>query len=164
MKTFWILLSCLLLAAGCASYSGRGLAPGASAEQVRGLMGEPAATYADAQGGQVWAYPRGPIGLETYMARISSQGSLTAIDQVLGESWFMRLRPGVDRQQDVLRMFGPYWLEARFERQKELVWTWRFRNHWGNPAQFHVTFDEAGLVKRWEQIEEDKNFRRWIVD
>lgn len=165
MKAFGLAwLATALLAAGCASYDGRGLGPGVSAQEVRQLMGAPAAIYPDAQGGQRWAYPRGPAGLHTYMARIDASGRLSRIDQVLDQAFFAQLRIGQDRQSEVLALLGPYWQSAYFERQKELVWTWRFRNVWGNPAQLHVTFNEAGLVKRYEQIEEDRERRRWDPD
>ena len=165
------LLSPLLLAtalvAACASYDGSSLRPGASGDEVKQLMGAPAAIYPSAQsglGGQRWAYPRGPAGLHTYMARIDASGRLSGIDQVLDQAFFAQLRIGQDRQSEVQALLGPHWISAYFERRKELVWTWRFRNAWGNAAQLHVTFDEAGLVKRYEQIEEDRGRRRWDID
>jgi hypothetical protein len=162
MERWIVLFLCAAsVMAGCASYDGRSLRAGASAEEVRQLMGAPAAIYADAQGGQRWAYPRGPAGLHSYMVRIDASARLAGIDQVLDQAFFAQLRIGQDREQDVLRLFGPYWRSEFFARQKELVWTWRFRNPWGNPAQFQVTFDEAGLVKRWAQVEEDRNRRLW---
>jgi hypothetical protein len=162
----WVapMLCAAAMAAGCASFDGRSLRPGAAAQEVRQLMGAPAAVYADGKGGESWAYPRGPAGLYTYMARIDAGGRLSGIDQVLDQGFFAQLRIGQDREQDVLRLFGPNWRSEPFPRQKEVVWTWRFRNPWGKPAQFQVTFDEAGLVKLWAQIEEDRSRTRWDVD
>ena len=126
-------------------------------------MGARVAIYAGAQGGQRWAYPRGPAGLHTYMVRIDASGRLSGIDQVLDQTFLVQLRIDQGRQSEVLGLLGPYWQSAYFERQKEWVWTWRFRNVWGHPAQLHVSFDGAGLVRRYEQIEEDRSRRRWDI-
>ena len=75
MKTVTRLFLVLLLA-GCASYEGRGLRPGVSSEaEVRGLMGPPAIELAGDEGGKRLAYPRGPLGTQTFMGRASSDQS-----------------------------------------------------------------------------------------
>lgn len=159
-----LLVFATVAVASCASYDGRGLTPGVPAQEVRQLMGAPAATYANAQGGERWAYPRGPAGLQTYMVRIDAGGRFAGIDQVLDQAFFAQLHIGQDRQPDVDRLFGPHWRTTDFPRQKEQVWSWRFRDVWGNRSQFHVTFDETGLVKRWQQIEEERGESRWEIN
>ncbi len=159
MKFLFVAIAVASLS-GCASYSGRGLENGANRQEVQNLMGEAAARYQDPTGGEVWAYPRGPRGLHSYMVRFDGQGRMRSIEQVLQESSFAMIRIGQDRGDDVLRRLGPYWLAADFPRQKERVWTWRFRNAMAQPAQVHVTFDESSVVKRVEQVAEDQEVRR----
>ena len=167
MKSPWLLrlatLVLLLLLQACAGYGGGGLRPGASADEVRSVMGEPAAIYADPAGGWVWAYPRGPVGLHTFMVSFDASGALARVEQVLDDRGFARLRAGADREADVLRLFGPPWQVTAFERSKERVLSWRFRDAWGSPAQFHVVLDQAGLVLRWMQVPEDTRSNRWDV-
>ena len=80
--------SILALVDGCASYSGRGLKPGLSGEnEVRQVMGAPAATW-ETPDGPVWAYPRGPLGVETFLVRFDAGGKLALIEQVLNEEHF----------------------------------------------------------------------------
>lgn len=157
-----LVLGLLLLLQACAtSYDGAGLVAGARGDEVRAVMGEPAAIYPDPQGGSIWAYPRGPAGLHTYMVSFNAAGAMTGIDQVLDDLGFARLRPGVHREADVLRLFGPFWMDVTFALSKERVLTWRFRDAWGGPAQFHVVLDSSGTVLRWFQLAEDNRPRRW---
>jgi len=96
-----------LLAAGCASYDGRGLRPGVSSEaEVRGLMGPPAIELAGDDGGKRLAYPRGPLGTQTFMADVGRDGMLQSIRQVLNDDTFNGIRPGLTRD-DILRRIGP---------------------------------------------------------
>ena len=67
------ILAGAVLLAGCASYDGRGLQPGvSSADDVMALMGTPAMQWQDADGRRQLAYPRGPEGLQTFMAFIDT--------------------------------------------------------------------------------------------
>jgi len=60
-----LLLVSVLFAAGCAGFSA--INPGASAQQVETLVGPPANVWRNADGSEVWEYPQGPLGVETYM-------------------------------------------------------------------------------------------------
>src|SRR5437773_10953489 len=62
-----------LFAAGCASFSA--INPGTSARQVETLVGAPANVWKNADGSEVWEYPRGPLGVETYMVTLGSDRS-----------------------------------------------------------------------------------------
>jgi hypothetical protein len=96
------------LLSGCASYDGRGLQPGvSSADDVVALMGTPAMQWQDADGRRQLAYPRGPEGLQTYMAFIDTQGRLERIEGVLDTKHFARIEPGKSDQAAILRLLGP---------------------------------------------------------
>ncbi len=149
MKFGFILLAAMLLAA-CASYSGAGLKPDeAQLADVEAVMGVPAMRWDNADGSSQLAYPRGPIGLHTFMVRIRPDGRLDSITNVLDEAGFARIRPGMNKDE-VLRVLGPPdpSRSVYFERRDELVWDWRFCEMRGTPGHFLVLFDAtAGTVR-----------------
>lgn len=151
-----ILVLTMLLGA-CASYNGRGLIPGeAGLENVLGLMGKPAMQWQLTDGSVQLAYPRGPMGLDTYMVFLGSDGKLRQIENVLDQKHFARIRQGITKQE-VLRILGPShpgWT-AYFERRDELVWEWRFCDDWNEPSRFDVLFDNStGTVRSTMSIPE----------
>ena len=140
-------LTILGLLGGCASYSGRGLEPGiASESEVWNVMGEPAVTW-ETPGGSTWAYPRGPLGMETFLVRFDESGKLASIEQVLDEEHFARIKPDM-AQHDVLHAIGPPFQVLAFPNLNEVSWDYRFRDLWGYSSIFSAIFDQAGLVKR----------------
>ena len=137
----------LALLAGCASYSGGGLKPGISTEtDVRVEMGIPAATW-ETPDGSVWAYPRGHLGLETYLVRFDASCRLKLIEQVLNDERFAQIKTGMT-QDDVLHLFGPtVQIKVTYPRTGDTSWDYRYRDDWKQSALFSVIFDHAGLVK-----------------
>ena len=94
--------------AGCASYDGRGLVPGAStAAQVEAVMGKPAERVSRPDGGAVLYYPRNPIGRHTYAITLGSDGVMRGIDQRLTLDNINRLVSGKTTSKEVREMFGP---------------------------------------------------------
>ena len=145
MKTVTRLFLVLLLA-GCASYEGRGLRPGVSSEaEVRGLMGPPAIELAGDEGGKRLAYPRGPLGTQTFMADIGRDGMLQGVRQVLNDDTFNGIRPGLTRD-DILRRIGPPGETMRFSLSGNTAWDYHFVDTWGYLAVFSVTFNPDGIV------------------
>jgi hypothetical protein len=146
----WITIFTTLLLVACASYSGRGLKPGADRlENVSQVMGQPAMRWQNADGSLQLAYPRGPMGLHTYMVTIAADGKLLQIENVLNEKSFARIQSGMTKDE-VLHILGPsypYWT-AYFERRDELVLEWRYCDAWSEPARFDVLFDNSkGTVR-----------------
>ena len=140
---------------GCASYSGYGLKPGiATADEVQRTMGVPRNIHREQDGGESWEYPRGPLGVETFMVRLDKNRVLREVEQVLNEKNFARIEVGKSGPEDVLRAIGSPWRTGRFERRKEEFWDYRFRDTWGYDSQFHVIFDESGVVKQTMAIRE----------
>ena len=149
-------LAAMLLVAGCASYGGSGLKPGASsADEVRRTMGEPVKICQLAEGMQNWIYPRGPEGEHTFNVHVDRDGVFRSIENVLEERGFARVSRGTSTKDDVLCMFGPPLIEFYFKARNELVWDYRFKDAWGYTSMFHVLFNDAGIVTRTLQIRED---------
>jgi hypothetical protein len=140
-------LTILALLAGCESYSGRGLKPGIAAEtEVRSEMGAPAATWTTPVG-YVWAYPRGPLGLETFLVTFDESRKLVLIEQVLDDAHFARIKTGMT-QDDVLHLIGPsVQIKVTYTLSDDTSWDYRYRDDWEQSALFSVIFDQAGLVK-----------------
>lgn len=152
----WTCALATLFTAGCASYSGWGLKPGASrVDEVRRIMGEPVRICPLAGGGQNLIYPRGPAGLHTFNVHVGKDGVLSSIENVLEERGFALVRKGTSTKDDVLCIFGPPYIETYFKARNELVWDYRFRDAWGYPSRFHVLFNDAGIVTATMQIREE---------
>lgn len=154
-----VLLMILLLLAGCASYSGRGLVAGQSpVSDVIAVMGEPRMQWADADGSRRFAYPRGPMGVDTYMVRIGANGKLLDIANVLTVKEFARIEAGMSKDQ-VLRMLGPpepSWT-VYFKQRDELVWEWRYAQRPNFFARFYILFDGTkGIVRSTMTLTEEQ--------
>ena len=160
--SFSIFAIAAALVSGCASYSGRGLQPGVSTlDEVLATMGQPAMRWDDPDGRVQLAYPRGPAGLQTFMAFIDAQGRLERIEGVLDTPHFARIQPGKSDQAAILRLLGPsqpQWT-MYFERRDELVWEWRICDDWSQVARFNVLFDGmSGIVRSTYQRPELRGF------
>ena len=134
------------VAAGCASYGGTSLQPGTSTEaQARAVMGQPAVEFPNGDGSRTLAYPRGPLGTQTFMVDLSRDGVVQAVRPVLYDATFYRIQPGMTRD-DVLRMIGPPGDTMHFARLDHESWEWRYYDTWGYLAIFSVDFDRDGKV------------------
>ncbi len=160
MKTAAAAFAALLLAS-CASYDGRGLRPGVSSEaDVRGLMGPPALELGADDGGKRLAYPRGPLGTQTFMADIGRDGRLEEVRQVLNDDTFNAIRPGLTRD-DVLFRLGPPGETMQFPLSGNTAWDYRYKDTWGYLAVLSVTFDPSWIVvsRITRRLQERSNFR-----
>ena len=137
-----------MLAAGCVSYGGYGIEPGADGEaKVRASMGEPAAKFRNADGTSDWAYPRGPLGYDTFMVHFTGAGTVRSIEKVLDPMHFARVTPGMDAKA-VQRVVGTPGRVEDFPRTGELVWDYRFMDSWGYSSYFSVVFDTHRRVRQ----------------
>ncbi|HET6265939.1 MAG TPA: outer membrane protein assembly factor BamE [Usitatibacter sp.] len=152
------LFAAALALAGCASYDGRGLTPGMSTEaEVRGAMGPPAVVFDNPDGSRRMAYPRGPLGTDTFMADIGADGRVISVRNVLNDETFYRVQPGMTRD-DILRLIGPPGETMSFSHSGRYAWDYRFVDTWGYRAIFSVTFDSNGVVlsKISQRIERER--------
>ena len=160
MRLTRLLLAVPLLGA-CVGLGGN-LVPGTSTEDdVARALGEPAMQWAEADGSRQLAFPRGPMGVHTYMARIGPDRKLVALENVLTEASFARIRADMS-EDDVLRLLGPSvptWT-IYFKARDELAREWRYCDDWHQLARFSVLFDatrrsvRSTLSQREDQIGE----------
>jgi hypothetical protein len=147
-----LLASLAVLAAACAAYSGSNLRPGAATESdVRATMGTPAMALDNSDGTRELIYPKGPMGNETYIARIAPGGKLASIDQVLNDAHFDSMPNGLT-EQEVLRRLGPPRDTMAFGLSRTHAWDWKYMDLWGYESIFSVTFNEQGVsVSKFKQ-------------
>jgi len=155
----WPVIFPALLLAACGAYLGYGLKPGeANMENVIHALGQPAMRWQNADGSVQLAFPRGPMGIHTYMVIIGEDGKLRQIENVLDEKNFARIQRGMTKDE-VLHILGPPYPNwtVYFERRDELVWEWRYCDAWSEPARFNVLFDNAtGLVRNTMSLTESQ--------
>jgi hypothetical protein len=138
------------LLAACASF--QSLTPGMPAQQVQARVGAPADVRKSGDGSEVWEYPLGPMGRQTYMVTLGPDHSLREVRQVLSEEYFSRVENGMPREE-VRGLLGRPYQIVNFARRDEEVWTWRYQT--ANPMLFHVFFDRSsGTVKATQKLEE----------
>lgn len=113
-----------IVLAGCAA-SPDGLKPGASAEEIRAQMGTPVATYALPGGGQRMEF-RGN-GPRTYMLDVDASGKLIQWVQVLNETNFRNIGPGMTKEQVLMTLGRPSDVSI-VGRQGVEVWSYHFQN------------------------------------
>jgi len=142
-----------LFAAGCASYSA--ISPGASAQQVESLVGAPASVWKNPDGSEVWEYPLGPLGVETYMVTLGSDRTVREVRQVLSEETISKLHVGMPRDE-VRRLLGRPRDIGFSGLSDEEIWSWRYRD-WGvRNMELYVQFDRpTGALKKITRFQID---------
>jgi SmpA/OmlA family protein len=135
-----LLLAPALLAAGCASFES--IAPGTPAQQVQARVGAPADVRKSPDGSEVWEYPLGPLGTETYMITLGPDKAVREVRQVLNEETISQLKPGMKREE-VRRMLGKPGSIQVTESRNEETWYWRYREWKVRRMELYVQFDRT---------------------
>lgn len=130
------LLASLALA-GCALPT---LQPGARLDEARERLGRPAFEQVTAGGGQRLLYP---MGLQTFALDFDPQGRLLGTQNVLTESHFATVAPGMGREQ-VRAMLGNPSRVWGVRYRNQTVWSYSFDDLFCR--QFHVGLTPEGAV------------------
>jgi hypothetical protein len=155
------ILGALALAAGCASFDGRGLVPGQSSlADVEKTMGRAADKRPGPNGETVYYYPRLPWGYATYVARIAPDGRLVAIEQRLTEENIAKLKPGATRAEEVRDLLGPPFEPMKQALSGNEIWTYpmRIAGH-PTPKWFLAHISPDGVLRETYMID-DPNWVR----
>jgi hypothetical protein len=144
-KLPFVLLCALAVLAGCDQRRIDQLEEGLATEaDVKRQFGEPASVSTEPDGSRTLEYPRQPEGQTNYFITIGPDGRMSALRQVLKESNFEKVAPGMDKAQ-VRRLLGrPAKMQAYALKQQE-SWDWRYASG-GEAKVFSVTFDAEGRV------------------
>jgi len=148
-----LLLFPALFAAGCASFSA--INPGASAQQVEKLVGAPASVWKNADGSEVWEYPQGPLGVETYMVALGPDHTVREVRQVLNDETISKLHVGMSRDE-VRRLLGKPRDIGFSGLNDEEIWSWRYRESRVRNMELYVQFDRrTGALKSISRFQID---------
>jgi hypothetical protein len=160
MNSIRILVPALLAAAaaGCANYAS--IAPGTSADQLTAHAGRPAEVWKNTDGTETWEYRQAPAGWYTYMVDLGPDHAVRDVHQVLDEPYFVKIQPGLSRDQ-VRRLLGAPKDVAEYKAKNEEVWSWRYKeaNNWYR--LFNVAFDaSSGTVLRTFRMDDPYMYDR----
>jgi len=145
-----LLFAFAALLAGCANFAA--VSSGMPAQQVQAKLGPPDTVRKNPDGSEVWEYPQGPLGVETYMVTLGSDHAVREVRQVLSDETISKLHVGMSRDE-VRRLLGKPGEIMAFDARGEEVWSWRYKDQ--NPMFFNVLFDRAaGTVRTTLRIEE----------
>jgi hypothetical protein len=149
MRPARVLLLAVPLLGACVSL-GSHLLPGTSTEdEVVHALGAPAMQWTESDGSHQLVFPRGPMGVQTYVARFGPDRKLVTLDNVLTEAHFARIRQDMT-EDEVLRLLGPSvpaWT-IHFPARDELAREWRYCDDWHQLARFSVLFDASRRTVR----------------
>jgi len=122
-----ILSLAVVLLAGCAAYTGRGLVPGQSTEaDVLAVMGKPTERDpAPKPGETVLWYSRLPYGRENWAAVIGPDGRLVSLEQRLTVENLDNLHRNQTTAAQVRELFGPPNKVSEFPRMNREIWTYQ---------------------------------------
>jgi outer membrane protein assembly factor BamE (lipoprotein component of BamABCDE complex) len=141
--------------AAALSFPGCALSPVASGmdeAQVQARMGKPETVRKAADGSQIWEYPGGPLGRQSYMVTLGPDQKVSEVRQVLTDENFSKVTSGMSRDEvrQILGRPGEVW---QFPTRDEEVWSWRYQQV--NPMFFNVLFDRSSGKVRTTQRQEE---------
>ena len=123
---------------------------GAPLAEVTAALGQPAASYAEPDGGRVLEYRGQPMGQFQYMARIGPDGRLVSYDQVLTSENFAKVKIGQWTKDDILRNFGQPAETSAVAFHDYEVWSYRYKEKGVWDSLMNITFTKLGVVRRME--------------
>jgi len=129
-----------ILAAGCANF--QSIPQGAPASELGALVGAPTSVWKNPDGSEVWEYPQGPLGTETYMVTLGPDHRVREVRQVLKEEYISKLRVGMSRD-DVRRMIGKPRDIGFSDRTDQEIWSWVYREWRVRKMELNVQFDRS---------------------
>jgi len=133
---------------------------GMPAQQVQAKLGAPASVWKNADGSEVWEYPRGPLGVETYMVTLGSDRAWREVRQVLSEEYISKLHAGMSRDE-VRRLVGRPRYVGFSDHTDEEIWSWRYREWKVRTMDLYVQFDRpTGTLKRVSKFQVDTSGSR----
>jgi SmpA/OmlA family protein len=139
------LLALACAAAGCANFSA--IAPGDSAQSVADRVGAPTNVWKSADGSEVWEYPLGPLGTETYMVTLGPDRAVREVRQVLNDANISKLKAGMQRDE-VRRLIGRPGDVSYSGSADEEIWYWHYRGWNVRKNELYVQFDRStGALK-----------------
>ena len=139
--------SAALLLSGCAGMLREAPNPGDPQDVVQAKLGAPTAVYADANG-RTLEYATGPMGQNTWMARLGPDGRLQSYEQVLTSEKFATIKIDAATREEVLRTLGRPAERSQVAMRDYEVWSYRYKEAGVWNSLMHVHFDAQGVVRQ----------------
>ncbi|MCC2970381.1 outer membrane protein assembly factor BamE [Massilia sp. IC2-476] len=137
----------LVMLGGCAGIIRQTPSLGDPVAVVQQKMGAPTSVYRVGEE-QLFEYATGPMGQQTYMARIGADGRLAAYEQVLTGEKFATLKIGQATRDDVLKTVGRPAERSYIAMRDWEVWSYRYKEAGVWNSMMHVHFDRQGIVQQ----------------
>lgn len=139
---------------GCDAQRIEKLEEGVSSEaDVRRLFGDPENIWNGEANTRVFEYNRQPAGHRNYMITIASDGTMSALRQVLTPENFAKIQPGMG-MEEVRKMLGKPMNIVAYALKNETYYNWRYLTDQNNTRMIfsavmdrnlHVIRTETGL-------------------
>jgi hypothetical protein len=137
----------LAMLGGCAGMLRQAPAIGDPEDQVKQKMGEPTSIYG-AGNDRLFEYATGPMGQQTWMARIGGDGRLVSYEQVLTGEKFASIKVDAADKEEVLRTVGRPAEKSFVALRDWEVWSYRYKEAGVWNSLMHVHFDRQGVVRQ----------------
>ena len=120
----WMLAGAVVFGlSACASFIGHGLVPGAStAQEVIADLGQPTFMIEQPDRSATWFYSRQPLGRQTFALKMSTDGVMQSMEQVLTYANMAKVIVGRTTLEEVRATLGPPQRIDRMERQQQDAW------------------------------------------
>ncbi len=148
-----LLLALAASLAACANLTA--VTSGMPAQQVQAKLGAPETVRKNADGSEVWEYPGGPLGIQTYMVTLGSDRAVREVHQVLSNEYISKLHVGMSRDE-VRRLLGRPRDIGFSGLNDEEIWSWRYREARVRNMELYVQFDRpTGTLKSISRFQID---------
>jgi hypothetical protein len=101
---------------------------------------------------EIWEYARGPMGRQTFIARIGRDGRVLDVKQVLTEAHIAQLRAGYSTSAQVRALLGRPGDVAFYSGTGAEVWEYRILDDASRTARILVQYDGDGVVREIGKI------------
>jgi hypothetical protein len=156
-KMISLAVSALLLLSACDKVAEQEMRVGeATQEEVITRMGQPTHVWPESDGGKTMEMSRQPEGTQTYHIKISPDGKYLGMRNVLVDSMFEQVKPGMTPEQ-VRRLIGPPALRQEFKLKKETAQSYRYAPSASRTEMFDVYYDLEGKVIRTGRSPDPRN-------
>ncbi len=154
-------LTCLFSLAACSSYAPPADMAGKTAEELVARMGQPEQRRPMAAGTRL-EFPRGPYGRETWFVYLDAAGRAVRSEQVLTETNFNQISPGME-QEEVRRRLGRPGEAKSLGRSRGEVWSYRYESPFCQWFQVEIANDQTVRAAGYGQPPECDRQREIII-
>jgi hypothetical protein len=112
--------------------------------EMRARVGTPTDIRFDRNGDELWEYATGPMGYETHLVRIGTDGKVKEVTQILTEDQMLKLVPGTMTKADARNLLGRP--SDQTFTASGTVWSWRFMKFGVQPGFLTVRFNPDNTV------------------